>query len=283
MVGGFSFDQSEFNRATQAMRQPGSSFKPIVYATALDNGYTPSTRSWTRPIEHRHGPGPGGLGAVELRRQVGGPAHAALRHRAFEEPDDGAPRQRRRHAARSPNMPGASASMTTCCRCSRCRSAPARRRCMRMTAAYSMFANGGTRIKPTLIDRIQDRYGQTIYRHDDRKCDGCDADEVGRPGRAEADRQPRAGARSADRLPDHLDAGRRGAARHGAGRQGRRQAARRQDRHHQRRQGRVVRRLLARSRGRRLHRLRQAALARQRGDRPASTPRRSSATSCRWR
>ena len=48
---------------------------------------------------------------------------------------------------------------------------------MRMTAAYSMFANGGRRIKPTLIDRIQDRTGQTIYRHDDRKCDGCDADK----------------------------------------------------------------------------------------------------------
>ena len=46
---------------------------------------------------------------------------------------------------------------------------------MRMTAAYSMFVNGGRRIKPTLIDRIQDRSGKTIYRHDDRKCNGCDA------------------------------------------------------------------------------------------------------------
>jgi penicillin-binding protein 1A len=51
MVGGFSFDQSEFNRATQAMRQPGSSFKPFVYATALDNGYTPSSVVMDAPIE----------------------------------------------------------------------------------------------------------------------------------------------------------------------------------------------------------------------------------------
>ncbi len=51
MVGGFSFDQSQFNRATQALRQPGSSFKPIVYAAALDNGYTPSTIVMDAPIE----------------------------------------------------------------------------------------------------------------------------------------------------------------------------------------------------------------------------------------
>ena len=57
MVGGFSFDQSQFNRATQAMRQPGSSFKPIVYATALDNGYTPSTVVMDAPLEIDQGPG----------------------------------------------------------------------------------------------------------------------------------------------------------------------------------------------------------------------------------
>ena len=57
MVGGFSYDQSQFNRATQAMRQPGSSFKPFVYATALDNGYTPSTLVLDAPIEIDQGPG----------------------------------------------------------------------------------------------------------------------------------------------------------------------------------------------------------------------------------
>ena len=57
MVGGFSYDQSQFNRATQAMRQPGSSFKPFVYAAALDNGYTPSTVVLDAPIEIDQGPG----------------------------------------------------------------------------------------------------------------------------------------------------------------------------------------------------------------------------------
>src|SRR6201992_203743 len=59
MVGGFSFDQSQFNRATQAYRQPGSSFKPIVYSSALDNGYTPSTIVMDAPIEIDQGPGAG--------------------------------------------------------------------------------------------------------------------------------------------------------------------------------------------------------------------------------
>ena len=57
LVGGFSYDQSQFNRATQALRQPGSSFKPFVYAAALDNGYTPSTVVMDAPIEIDHGPG----------------------------------------------------------------------------------------------------------------------------------------------------------------------------------------------------------------------------------
>jgi len=59
MVGGFSFDQSQFNRATQAYRQPGSSFKPLVYSSALDNGYTPSTVVVDAPIEIDQGQGAG--------------------------------------------------------------------------------------------------------------------------------------------------------------------------------------------------------------------------------
>ena len=72
------------------------------------------------------------------------------------------------------------------------------------------------RSTPTLIDRIQDRYGRTIYKHDQRECDGCDADKWAEPERADAGRQARAGARPDDRLPDHLDDGGRGAARHRA-------------------------------------------------------------------
>jgi penicillin-binding protein 1A len=59
MVGGFSYDQSQFNRATQALRQPGSSFKPLVYAAAIDNGYTPSTVVLDAPIEVDTGQGGG--------------------------------------------------------------------------------------------------------------------------------------------------------------------------------------------------------------------------------
>ena len=79
MVGGFSYDQSQFNRATQAMRQPGSSFKPIVYATALDNGYTPSTLVMDGAGRDRPGPGHAAVAAGKLfGRQILRPLDAAL-------------------------------------------------------------------------------------------------------------------------------------------------------------------------------------------------------------
>jgi penicillin-binding protein 1A len=176
MVGGFSFDQSQFNRATQALRQPGSSFKPFVYAAALDNGYTPSTVVMDAPIEVDQGPGGGvwrpenyshkfygpqtlrfgiehsrNVMTVRLAQDVGMPLIAEYAKR-FGVYDD---------------MPAylsfaLGAGETTV---------------LRMVTAYSMFANGGKRIKPTLIDRIQDRYGHTIFRHDQRECRGCQADK----------------------------------------------------------------------------------------------------------
>ncbi|HMF05667.1 MAG TPA: penicillin-binding protein 1A [Methylocella sp.] len=176
MVGGFSFDQSEFNRATQAMRQPGSSFKPFVYATALDNGYTPSSIILDAPIEIDQGPGLGvwrpenfeGTSSgphtlrygvehsinqmtVRLARDVGMPLIAEYAKR-FGIYDDLPP-----YLAMS-----LGSGETTL---------------VRLTTAYSMLANGGKRIKETLIDRIQDRWGHTIYRHDERICEGCDAAE----------------------------------------------------------------------------------------------------------
>lgn len=174
MVGGFSFDQSEFNRANQAMRQPGSSFKPIVYATALDKGYTPSSQVLDAPFVLDMGPGQAAwapsnydgksaglrtlrygvehsknLMTVRLANEIGMPAISEYSRR-FGVYDDLLP-------LLSMSL---GAGETTV---------------MRMTAAYSMFVNGGRRIKPTLIDRIQDRSGKTIYRHDDRKCAACDA------------------------------------------------------------------------------------------------------------
>ena len=177
MVGGFSYDQSQFNRATQAMRQPGSSFKPFVYAAALDNGYTPSTVVIDGPIEIDQGPGmppwrpenystgkyygPSTLRTgielsrntmtVRLAQDVGMPliAEYAKRFGVYD------------------NLPAylsfaLGAGETTV---------------LRMVTAYSMFDNGGKRIIPTFIDRIQDRYGRTVYKHDQRECRGCGADK----------------------------------------------------------------------------------------------------------
>jgi penicillin-binding protein 1A len=176
LVGGFSFDQSQFDRATQALRQPGSAFKPFVYAAALDNGYTPSTVVLDAPVEIDQGAGLGvwrpenyegkfygpqtlrfgiehsrNVMTVRLAQDIGMPliAEYAKRFGVYDS---------------LPNYLSYAlgAGETTV---------------LRMTAAYSMFANGGKRITPTLIDRIQDRYGHTIYRHDQRECRGCDADK----------------------------------------------------------------------------------------------------------
>jgi len=175
MVGGFSFDQSQFNRATQAYRQPGSTIKPIVYSSALDNGYTPSAMEADAPIEIDQGQGGGvwrpenfSVGhyqgpttlrnalrlslntvTVRLAQDIGMPliGEYAKRFGVYDE---------------LPNYLSYAlgAGETTV---------------MRMVTAYSMFANGGRRVKATLIDRIQDRYGHTIFKHDARECRGCDA------------------------------------------------------------------------------------------------------------
>ena len=114
MVGGFSFDQSEFNRATQALRQPGSSFKPIVYATALDNGYTPSSIVLDDPIEIDQGPGWECGGPKISKERIRRPAHFALWRRAFDQSDDGAARARHRHAAHRRIRQALRRSMTIC-------------------------------------------------------------------------------------------------------------------------------------------------------------------------
>jgi penicillin-binding protein 1A len=176
MVGGFSYDQSQFNRATQALRQPGSSFKPIVYATAIDNGYTPSTIILDAPIEVDMGQGGGiwrpenyggkfygpstlrfgleqsrNVMTVRLAQDIGMPLIAEYAKR-FGIYDD-----------LPPYLSYAlGAGETTV---------------LRMVTAYAMLDNGGRRVKPTLIDRIQDRYGHTIYKHDERQCIGCDGDK----------------------------------------------------------------------------------------------------------
>jgi penicillin-binding protein 1A len=174
MIGGFSFDQSEFNRATQAFRQPGSSFKPIVYATALDNGYTPSSIILDEPISIDQGPGLGVWTPQNFEGKSGGPhtlrygvEHSINQMTVRLARDVGMPliaEYAKRFGIYDDLPPFLSMSLGS-----------GETTLMRMATAYSMLANGGKRIKSTLIDRIQDRWGHTIYRHDERICQGCDA------------------------------------------------------------------------------------------------------------
>jgi len=175
LAGGFSFAESEFNRATQAWRQPGSSFKPFLYAAALDNGYTPSSVVMDAPLEITQGPGqdiwrPQNYGGkfygpstlrtgIELSRNV-------MTVRLAQ--DMGMPlvaEYAKRFGIYDNMLPVLSMSLGA-----------GETTVMRLTAAYATIANGGRRITPTLIDRIQDRYGRTIYKHDSRICDGCTQD-----------------------------------------------------------------------------------------------------------
>ena len=177
MVGGFSYDQSQFNRATQAMRQPGSSFKPFVYATALDNGYTPSSLVMDGPVEIDQGPGqPPWRPENYSAGKYNGPS--TLRYGIEQSrntmtvrlaQDVGMPLivEYARRFGVYDNLPAylsfsLGAGETTV---------------LRMVTAYSMFDNGGKRIIPTFIDRIQDRYGRNVYKHDQRECRECKADK----------------------------------------------------------------------------------------------------------
>jgi penicillin-binding protein 1A len=173
LVGGFSYSESQFNRATQALRQPGSSFKPIVYSAALDNGYTPASVVLDAPIEIKNADGTvwkpenyeqDFLGPRTLRRGIELSRNVMTVRLAQ---DIGMPliaEYAKKFGIYDHLLPvlamALGAGETTD---------------MKMTAAYATIANGGKKITPTLIDRIQDRYGKTVYRHDQRVCDGCDA------------------------------------------------------------------------------------------------------------
>lgn len=170
MQGGFSYQNSEFNRATLARRQPGSSFKPFVYASALDSGYTPATIVVDAPIEVNtpqglwrpknssdqfYGPTPLRTGieqsrnlmTVRLAQEVGMDTIARYAEKF------GVYENMNRFLSNS-----LGSEETTL---------------FKVVAAYAMFANGGERVEPTLVDRVQDRYGKTVYRHDQRVCNDC--------------------------------------------------------------------------------------------------------------
>ncbi len=170
MSGGFSFWLSQFNNATQAWRQPGSSFKPYVYLAALQEGFTPATIILDAPIVVKFGD------KTYRPRNSSGKFYGPTPMRTGIEQSRNLMTVRLAEATGldkvvdlvsklgvsdklEPVMAMALGSYETTA--------------LRHVTAYSMIVNGGRRITPTLVDRIQDRYGHTIYRHDDRKCDKC--------------------------------------------------------------------------------------------------------------
>ena len=175
MVGGFSYGLSQFNRAVQALRQPGSAIKPFVYAAALDNGYSPASVIVDEEISYKL---PGGkiwkpknytkkyYGPSTLRTGIE-QSRNVMTVRLADDMGIGKFKEMAERVGIYKNMPrvlamALGAGETTL---------------MRMTTAFGMLANGGRKIKATLIDRIQDRYGRTIFRHDNRECIGCKAQE----------------------------------------------------------------------------------------------------------
>ncbi len=172
LSGGFSHAASEFNRATQAKRQPGSAFKPFVYLAALDNGFTPSSLILDAPFVVDQGPGRGKWKPSNYSKRFYGPSPLRiglersrnlmtirLAHRiGIETVAEYA--ERLGVADRLPRVLSMAlgAGETTL---------------LRLTTAYAILVNGGKRIVPTVVDRIQDRNGRTVFRHDDRACEGC--------------------------------------------------------------------------------------------------------------
>ena len=175
MVGGFDARRSQFNRATQAKRQPGSAFKPFVYATALDNGYTPASivvdapycvfqtkLLGTKCFKNFTG---GYAGPQTMRWGVEQSRNLMTVRTAYNVGMDKVVKTARDMGVGDyPSVLAISlgAGDTTV---------------ERLTNAYSMLANGGKRVEPLLIDLVQDRHGKAIFRADSRACEGCNADD----------------------------------------------------------------------------------------------------------
>jgi penicillin-binding protein 1A len=176
MAGGYDYARSEFNRATQALRQPGSAFKPIVYLAALEAGFTPASIVLDAPITFSQGPGLPPWSPSNYAERFYGPTTLRVgieqsRNVMTVRLANSIGMQRVADAARRlgvfDDMPqhlanALGAGETTL---------------LRMTAAYGSLVNGGYGLQPSLIDRIQDRYGRTVFRHDPRPCPTCRAFE----------------------------------------------------------------------------------------------------------
>ncbi len=173
MQGGwkYRYGSSEFNRATQAKRQPGSAFKPFVYLAALDKGFTPATLILDAPfvLEDKiagtwkpsnysnifYGPSTLRVGIEKSRNLMTVRLADFLGMELISRYSD--------HFGITDNMSPLLANSL----------GSAESTLLRMTAAYGMIANGGKKITPTFIDRVQDRYGKTVFKHDNRQCETC--------------------------------------------------------------------------------------------------------------
>ncbi|MCS6920787.1 MAG: penicillin-binding protein 1A [Elioraea sp.] len=173
LSGGWSFDRSWFNRATQALRQPGSAFKPFVYITAFEAGLPPTQKVLDAPF------------VIDL-----GPGQGRWRPTNYNEGEFGGPTPLRVGMEKSKNL----MTIRLAAQMGLDRVADATRRfgvidnlertyamalgagettVLRMAAGYAAFANGGKRVEPSLIDSVQDRNGKVIYRADRRPCERC--------------------------------------------------------------------------------------------------------------
>lgn len=176
MQGGYSFFKSAFNRVTQSRRQPGSSFKPFVYAAALEKGYTPasrlldaafvsfdvSTQKYWAPKNYTEGQS---FGMVTMRVALEKSLNMVTARIAQDIGMQAVSDLSERLGVYERLPPYVAMSLgsgdTTL---------------LDLTRGYAAFVNGGRLVTPTLLDRVQDRYGRTLYRHDTRGCEGCDSD-----------------------------------------------------------------------------------------------------------
>ncbi len=176
--GGFDFGASEFNRATQARRQPGSAFKPFVYLAALDNGYTPASLVLDAPFTIDQGAGLGKWKPENYRGRFHGLSTLRL----------GLEQSRNLMTVRIAQQIGMATIADYAARFGIAANLPAflsaslgaiETTPLDLAAAYAMLVNGGRRITPAFIERIQDRQGRTVWRRDMRACESCAVDRWG--------------------------------------------------------------------------------------------------------
>jgi len=173
LSGGFSFKKSEFNRATQALRQPGSAFKPFIYALALENGYTPSTLILDAPLVLEQGSDLKMWKPENYGKKFYGPSTLRM----------GLEKSRNLMTVRIAQDLGLKKIVNFSKQLGIYENpsellsialGSAETTLLKLTSAYSSFVNGGKLVKPIMIDRIQDGEGNTIFNNEKRKCLNCD-------------------------------------------------------------------------------------------------------------